>query len=302
MAQPALGLAFYRSATVLLLFTTAALSLALMRGEDSAPAPAPPNAHRNTAPIPAAAQVQTTAVDLPLKIVDLPARAAAIEKTEAERADISETYFASSCCSVHMHLLGKQQRCPLHLHRRAHEVSVVVSGEPEVLQVYPLSGELQRRTAPAAPGTLVYSPPLCGHAWRNRDPGRMQANLVFSAPPFEGNFYVEVDDPRLLQGTESARYAPTELLSRLRPDEAFRLEPLPIMAGRFAALLVRSEAELPPAAVERVLYVALGHVSATSHRGAELGAQQLVFVPAQSPFKLRAREPSVLFVFTPSAS
>jgi hypothetical protein len=295
-------LPFYRAITVLLLLTTAGLSLALMHGEASAPPPALPEPRPIPEPTATSATARPTDPAEPqLKLVDVAARVAAIESKKSEQADASETYYAMPQGSVHMHLLGKQQSCPLHLHRVAHEVTVVVSGGPEVLQIYPEAGKLQRRAAPVEPGTLVYSPPFCGHQWRNRDPARMQANLVFSAPPFEGNFYVEADDPRLLKGGEPARFTPSELLARLRPGESSRLEPLPIMAGRFAALLVRSEAELPPTQGERVLYVALGRLSATSHGGVELGAQKLVIVPARSPFKLRARQPSVLFVFTPGA-
>jgi mannose-6-phosphate isomerase-like protein (cupin superfamily) len=173
------------------------------------------------------------------------ARFAEIQRTSASMSDISETYFYSDSASVHMHVMGFEQTCPLHIHRKTAEATVVVAGQAEVTQIHGRDKSLRTVHGTYGPGTVVVSPPFCGHEFRNRDPRMMLGNLVIAAPPFDGNFYLGREDPRMHQGGAPYHYRPEDDLAAFgRGDEPARLVVLPVLDGLLSSLLVRRDFSL----------------------------------------------------------
>ncbi len=287
-------LLFYRVVTIGLLLVIGGLSFALQHAGAGAASPSVPTKTSRVAGPPAPKPKP------PVQVIDLAARFALLSQHFHDQADASETYFGSRDGTVHMHALGFGQTCPLHIHRTAYEATVILSGAPEVLQIYGAPGAAtQRVRRTPEPGSLIASPPLCGHKWINHDQAHMQANLVFASPPFAGNLYVEQDDPRLQRGAAPGFYEPAALLKRLGQDEMSRLDTLPIMDGKMAAWLLRGEADLAGVDTPRVVYVAQGTARLLSPTDTPLHSRMLVLVPPDNALRVRATEPSVLYVFTP---
>ncbi|MFZ5476528.1 MAG: hypothetical protein ACOZNI_07090 [Myxococcota bacterium] len=119
----------------------------------------------------------------PGAVVDLRAR---LEEAR-DAADLVIPLYASPTASAHLHGVGGRSLVPLHLHRRTTEAALVIGGAPEV------TAGTWTRTLPAP--LLVISPPGTPHRWANPD-AEVQGNLVFAAPPFDENLYVETGDPR----------------------------------------------------------------------------------------------------------
>jgi len=132
---------------------------------------------------------------------------------ETEITDLSRTYYASPELSVHMHVMGKTQRCPLHIHPHGDELTAIVGGVANVAHAYASQRDLAESVHTFVPGDVIYSPPSCAHEWVNPSDQNALGNLVFSWPGFGGNLYVHPDDPRM-----TAASAPT--LSRVRDDLA----------------------------------------------------------------------------------
>ena len=232
--------------------------------------------------------------------MDLAERLAEITKNRSHVADTSQGYVSTPLGSVHMHVVGFEQTVPLHIHRLTHEATLIVSGQAEVTQIFGREGQTARREGTYSPGTLIYSPPFCGHKWVNRAKTEMQANLVFAVPPFDGNFYVSEDDPRLLNGGEPFVYDPDEALKSILTDPGPRSpQRLPIMGGRMFSLLVPDHAYLEPDEQNIIVYVARGQGTLKSDREYEIRSRQLVAIRADSPVEIRAREgaPLALYIF-----
>jgi hypothetical protein len=171
-------LRFYRLSTFVLLAIAAGLAFMLPRPARTAPAPATPV----------------------LEFHDIFADVSKVEQIAGNQTDFAHPYFASPAGTIHMHVLGRTQRTPLHFHRASTEATLIVSGGPVIRHVYGTEGRLVTRLTHAEPLALIVSPPHCGHEWANPSPDRMQANLVFASPPFDGNLHVTDDDSRLLEG------------------------------------------------------------------------------------------------------
>jgi len=129
--------------------------------------------------------------------------AAAIYETQPWIIDYARTYYANDSATVHMHLLGGSQICPLHLHRQTEEVGIVVSGagayefwEGEADE--PDAGHFTR--VDINPGDLLLSPAGSGHQVDNLDMEAPLAVLVIGLPKFDGNLYLRRDDPRVRGG------------------------------------------------------------------------------------------------------
>ena len=97
----------------------------------------------------------------PVVVRDLGAELATLAAEAPRIVDRSETYYHSSRASVHVHVMGYGQRCPLHLHAETHEATVVVSGEAQVVQLSGAGTGLARTAATYPEGWLIASPPRC---------------------------------------------------------------------------------------------------------------------------------------------
>jgi Cupin len=114
--------------------------------------------------------------------------------------DLARTFYSSAAASVHFHVMGRTQRCPLHIHPTHGELTAIVGGPALVSHLFPAGGSMSRTEGTYTTGDLIYSPAFCGHEWVNPSSDRLLGNVVFAAPPFAGNLYVREDDPRLNQG------------------------------------------------------------------------------------------------------
>jgi Cupin len=244
-----------------------------------------------------------------VRVIDLGADIAEIARTRSDVSDLARWYSIADGATVHMHLLGPRQIVPLHIHRKSHEATFIVSGAADVTHVFGAGGS-ERRLTQAAPGALIVSPPLCGHAWKNVEPEGgsgpgasprgVQANLVFEVPPFDGNLYLDDSDLARADGSPPVVYdVPAELADFARSGEQVRSVPLPLPQGRLSGLFLRSETILPVDPDRTlVLYVAGGEGelrSGATH--AHLAPMSLVLVTAHRSVTLRATAPMAVLVF-----
>lgn len=184
----------------------------------------------------AAAQVWT---------VDLAARYAFVNQDKAHLADFSETYFSSPGASVHGHFMGHGQITPLHLHPDSYEATVIAGGSAVIDNYWGEDGVITHRSATYGLGSVVSSPPLDAHEWRNPDDTRFLANLVFTQPKFSGNFYVKPDDPRILGGgAPYAGHPADDLPAFAASGDAHALTPV-AMDGHLYELLLRDRFTVP---------------------------------------------------------
>ena len=176
-----------------------------------------------------------------VRVIDLRADIAEIARTRSDVSDLARWYSIADGATVHMHLLGPRQIVPLHIHRKSHEATFIVSGTADVTHVFGARGS-ERRLTHAAPGALIVSPPLCGHAWKNVEPEGgsgsgasprgVQANLVFEVPPFDGNFYLDDSDLARADGSPPVVYdLPAELADFARSGEQIPHRALAIAGG-----------------------------------------------------------------------
>jgi len=221
-----------------------------------APEPAPTTpaevAAPDTVPAPPAERPQPAAKNYS---IDLLAKAADFQSNRPDATDGEFYVYRSDHATVHMHLIGVGQMCPLHIHRSTHEATIIVSGSPEVVHVHGEAGALTETTRRVPPGQLVYSPPLCGHQWTNVEPVP-QANLVIASPKFDGNLYLHADDARMLPGP-----APTliDAGAALADVTASELRPTGLLDGQLSLALVRQPLKVHTDSTrDSVVYVAHG--------------------------------------------
>ncbi len=274
---------FYQAATLLLLAVVLVQGLMFQRyraAHEEQPAPAAP------APEPEPA----------VRVLNLAQRVAAIQAQHPGASDRSETYFRSAEATVHMHVIGFQQTCPLHIHRVTEEATVIVSGAPQVRQLHGAEGQLVQLQRSPSVGTLLYAPPFCGHEWINGSADQMQGNLVFASPPFDGNFYLARDDPRQLKGGQPWQQDPdSSLASFLSSSSApYALEVLPIMQGQISSLLVRGRISLPPSAQASIVYVQRGAGSLQADETYPVQASSLALIEPRRMAELVAQPGSPL--------
>jgi hypothetical protein len=195
-----------------------------------------------------------------IDVTDVGARLAEIARQYPDRSDYSETYYGSAAASVHMHVMGDEQTSPLHIHRKANEATVIVDGVAEVTHVFGKDGALVTRQGRFPPGSLIASPPFCGHRWFNPSKTQKLGNLVFTLPRFDGNLYVQPDDARLQKGGEPFLYDPARDLEEIAAGaEPNKRRALPILGGRMSVLAIKSTARIEhPAGKPVVTYVLRG--------------------------------------------
>jgi hypothetical protein len=235
----------------------------------------------------------------PVEVFDVQARFEAISRERSDVADFSQTYFFSDSATVHMHVMGRGQTCPLHLHRKTHEATVIVAGQAEVHQRWGAGGAFTERKGTHAPGELIASPPLTGHAWFNRAEDRMLGNLVFATPPFDGNLYVEPQNPQMLAGAAPFTFAPSEALKAFTTASGPILEePLPVLQGQMASVLLKdSYALVATRQAPIILYVAEGTGTLEARKSNPVQPGQLWVL--RRGVQLHAETPLALYVFRP---
>jgi len=237
-------------------------------------------------------------------VTDLALEAARIEQEESYSSDVSMPYYTSPSATVHMHVIGYEQTCPLHIHRKTEEISVIVSGIADVTQIHYQNGSIVSKRDSFKPGMVIYTPPFCGHKWINKEKRTMQANLVFSVPPFDGNFYIQDDDYRLEKGGQSQTWNPDEQLNSFALEEVpFLLKKLPAMDKKMSFLLVREEASLDAHPGAIIIYINRGSGWLFSSGKRSVKEQQLIIIPPYKSVKVKAEpdDPLNMLIFTPES-
>jgi uncharacterized RmlC-like cupin family protein len=233
--------------------------------------------------------------------MNLAARVAAWQREQPKATDISETFLAVPGATVHMHILGFGQTVPLHVHREAEEVTLLVNGEASILQIWGRNGERVEESGVYGPGTLIQSPPMCAHEWFNPSQDKMLGNLVFALPSFLGNLYLKPEDPRPLEGGEPFRYSvEDDLRAFAAGEETQRVVVLPIMRGAMSVLLLKESYVVEPnPAGPFIGYVLSGR--ARLQGSGELRPQHLLRFNPGRPVTLHARKqnPLALLLFDP---
>jgi hypothetical protein len=218
-------------------------------------------------------------------------------------SDQSTAYFGNEQTTVHMHVMGMEQTCPLHLHRDSHEVTAIVVGTARVTQIFGSDGGLEKVEGAYPPGSVVASPPFCGHEWYNPDTEHMLGNLVFSRPSFDGNFYLHPTDPRLLKGGAPFHAQAQAALERLaHSGQSSLLEPLPVMDGHMAILALQGESTLAAVKGSQVIYTLAGEgVIQVGRRKLPLRETYLAVSAAEHAVRLQADSghPLALLIFDP---
>jgi hypothetical protein len=224
-----------------------------------------------------------------------------ILRADTETKDAADSVFRflhSKEATLHMHVLHQRQICPLHIHRTSHEATLIVQGDAEVAHLF--AGD-QARTllTNGRPGLLLESPPFCAHSWKNTTP-RLQANLVFESPPFDGNLYLDDSDRSLATGpAPTLSDIPKELRNFAASHEGVRERPLE--TPRVSLLLARHSYTIAanPSGPLAVYVVEGQGTIATAARAAEsVTARELVFeTDAHDELHLSPREPMALLVF-----
>ena len=292
-------LQIYQSALLASIVLLAVMGFMLLADEeDEAPASRAPSAP----PPPAPAPVPPSGPRI--RVIDLDRQILAANEEFASMADFVETLFSGSVGTVHTHALGHGQRVPMHIHKQSDEAVVILSGAPEVKQIYGNeSGAFANRSTTPALGTVVYSPPWCGHAWLNPNAETMQANLVLAAPPFEGNFYVADDDERMRRGKEPHSYSITDDLKAFEATKApSSLRDLPFMPGTLKTLFVRTEHALgKDAESATVMLVVSGEGQFQRKDVIALRKNHLMIVPVgwEGSLQAKAGATLALLVFKP---
>ena len=130
----------------------------------------------------------------------------------------------------------------------------------------------------------------------------MQANLVFATPPFDGNFYLEPDDPRMLKAEPPRRFDPDQAIDALKGSgEPSKLDVLDGMGGKMSTLVASAGVWLPLHDGEQILYVARGKGRVESGVSLEIKPQTLVIVQPNRKVEVRPDQGEVVvaYVFKP---
>jgi len=185
------------------------------------------------------------------------------------------------------------------------EATVIVTGKPHVTQFFGRNGKIEKLEADYSPGTMIYSPTLCGHKWVNTSKKTMQANLVFAAPPFLGNFYVDPTEPLFKKSEPGSIVRLNEDLQRwLRVSQSpAQAERLPMMNGKMLRLLLRKQIHIPPSSSATIFYVISGKGVLGVGQQYPLVAQNIALIPPQYDITLEAslNAPIVAIAFRPDA-
>ncbi len=237
-------------------------------------------------------------------VVNVAERAQRIARERGLDANQAVFFVESPSLSVHLHLMGRRHHCPLHIHPRGQEATVIVEGEARVQHVFRREGALENATSVHGEGALVASPPGCAHAFTNTSSEKILANLVFSSPGFDHNTYLESDGDERISASAPTTYSFAEEIRAFwsTTDEVRRVPLGALGSGVLTLLLTRGKAKVEPRrSGVTVIYVLEGSGSTAADRLLALGQKDLAIVRSRSTFAVEARTSSVLAVLVHAA-
>jgi len=240
---------------------------------------------------------------LQLATSHLPTVALELEAKDPTGTDWSRTFYSTDLASAHMHLISRDQMCPLHIHRVTNEATIVLSGSPDVLQVWSEDGEQVDAQARMQAGAMVASPPFTGHEWDNNSQ-ELQANLVLAYPPFDGNLYMRPGDARMDAGTEPFDYHPDADVDAFVSSEApFDRKDLPALDDHISRVFVADSYTLPASTdAHAVIYAVSGEgqlIATDLEQGVRPGMLLVFQRPEDVTFRASSEAPLTLYVFEP---
>ena len=178
--------------------------------------------------------------EVKLRVVNIVERGHELVRDDPKNPSMNDTFYATKAASIHLHVLGPNEVCQLHVHRNNDEATLVVEGLAHVTTRFGRDGQAASLDEVYPAGTLIALPALCAHRWHNVTPGAYHNNLVFSRPAFTFNDFVKPDDPTLLRASPPSIVDLPERLSEfLKTDKAAELGPLPALGGTLFTLFVR---------------------------------------------------------------
>jgi len=171
---------------------------------------------------------------------------------------MNATFYNTQAASIHLHVLGPDAVCQLHVHANNDEATLVVEGLAHVTTRFGRDGQLASRDEVYPAGTLVALPTLCAHRWHNVTSGAYHNNLVFSRPTFSFNQFVSPDDPGLLDAHEPAIIdLPARFAEFASGNEPAELTQLPALGGTMFSLFVRGSYAIEARGKEPATYYVL---------------------------------------------
>jgi len=187
----------HRLIIVALLLALAILCGLLLLDRDRPSVSAPPRQVKSL-PGKAARPTPAPAPGQAMQVIPLATRIRGFMRSRIGAADRSATLHSSAHADVRLEVLGPTQRAPLHLHRAAHRLHVVLEGDLGYRQGQ-APGEAGAQPSKAPPGTLLYTPPYCGLSLENRSATDKVAMVVFTSPSLrhDSRRYLRGDDPAL---------------------------------------------------------------------------------------------------------
>ena len=294
---------FFLAVVGVLLATVLGLSLALNRTTDiitrlEAKVTA---LARPPAPNPQASR-RPQAEDHRVSAIDIGKLALELGREVPEVPDKTVTYYQSKFGTVQLRVLGRGQRLPLHVHRTASVATVIVSGAPQVSHRYQRQGKPVTLSARYPPGTVLAAAAASPEEWVNDATDSAQASLVFSAPAYDGEFFLGPNRDELLGGTAPAVLDLPARLAQVRSAApGVSVAGFGPMGERLSTVVVAARGELGPFPDPAFVYVLAGQGSLTADRELPLAPTGLVSLPPHAHIALTARggSPLALLLFRP---
>lgn len=194
-----------------------------------------------------------------VEVFHVAARARAIADESPGGRSLTDTYYVGRTASAHLHLIGKDSGCELHLHEHTEEASIPVTGRPLVTEVFARAGSRVTRTAGYDTGTLIVSRPNGAHAWRNPSHREYQATLVLTlGGEFPGNDFVRPTDARILKAEEPLILDPKTDERISGRDRGNRELVVPAAHAALTVLALSEPRSVEPGGEATLLYVVEG--------------------------------------------
>lgn len=219
--------------------------------------------------------------------IDLTAQVAKYASAHNGATDLSAQFYGNDECSVHLHLMGPGQFCPLHHHPEGYEFSAIVSGHG----TFRGDGEAGLLKESLQPGDVVLSARGSRHEIGNGSATDYLAALVIATPSFRGNLYVHEDSPQGLGRSRILRVAEAP-----EPVRQIPFAPWSDVASRFVA----TSASLAGGGTQ-FLYIVSGRGSLAEADGAHrvpLAGPQLLVVKAAPRLVVSASPETPLHVYS----
>jgi quercetin dioxygenase-like cupin family protein len=241
-------------------------------------------------PAPTRQSAVTAAPELPpwlRRDIDLAAQVTKYTSAHGGATDLSAQFYGNDECSVHLHLMGPGQFCPLHHHPEGYEFSAIVSGHG----TFRGDGEAGLLKESLQPGDVVLSARGSRHEIGNGSATDYLAALVIATPSFRGNLYVHEDSPQGLGRSRILRVAEAP-----EPVRQIPFAPWSDVASRFVA----TSASLAGGGTQ-FLYIVSGRGSLAEADGSHrvpLAGPQLLVVKAAPRLVVSASPETPLHVYS----